>query len=166
MKAVPLTLQEANAFVAAHHRHHSPVYRDKFRCGALDEKGILHGVGQCARPVSRVLDDGWTLEVCRLCTDGTPNVCSFLYTRLARAAKALGFRRLVTYTLDSENGASLKASGFCLDGVTKGGNWKRPGRPRKQLFPDCPKKRWVMDLSRKEDNISRKKLLKNQSALQ
>lgn len=81
MKAVPIELSAANAFVARLHRHHKPVHRDKFRVGCEDDNGILRGVIQVARPVSRMLDDGKTIEVVRCCSDGTKNVCSFLYSR-------------------------------------------------------------------------------------
>ena len=122
MDTIPLELKQANDFVARLHRHHKPVHRDKFRFGCVDN-GNLVGIIQCARPVNRNLDDGKTLEVVRLCTDGRPNACSFLYSRAARIAKIMGYERVITYTLESENGASLKASGFILDGITNGGGY-------------------------------------------
>lgn len=131
MFAIPLELKEANEFVASIHRHHAPVYRDKFRIGCTDDSGKLVGVAQCARPVSRNLDDGKTLEVVRLCTDGTENACSFLYSRCARIARELGYKRIITYILMSENGASLKASGWKLDAENVGGgSWDKPSRHR------------------------------------
>lgn len=131
MKAIPLELKEANEYVAKLHRHHVPVYRDKFRIGCIDDEGNLCGVVQCARPVSRYMDDGKTLEVVRLCTDGTTNACSFLYSRCARIAKELGYTRIITYILESETGASLKASGWKLDkSSVGGGSWDCPSRPR------------------------------------
>ena len=142
MDTIPLELKQANDFVAKLHRHHKPVPRDKFRFGCIDN-GNLVGVIQCARPVSRNLDDGKTLEVVRLCTDGTPNACSFLYSRAVRIAKIMGYERVITYTLDSEDGASLKASGFILDGITNGGTWSCPSRPRNTEAPISKKKRWV-----------------------
>ena len=108
MWAVPLELREANAYVEMNHRHHAPVHRDKYRIGCADENG-LHGVIQIGRPVSRMLDDGMTLEVVRCCTDGTRNVCSFLYARAARVARELGYRRMITYILGTESGNSLSA---------------------------------------------------------
>ena len=107
----PMTLREANAFVEQHHRHHKPVVGHKFSIGCTDGKEIV-GVAIVGRPVSRHLDDGWTLEVNRLCTDSTHNACSMLYAAAWRAARAMGYRRLVTYILDSESGTSLKASGW------------------------------------------------------
>ena len=78
MKAIPLELKEANAYVEKHHRHHAPVHRDKYRVGCIDDNGNLIGVVQVGRPVSRSMDDGKTLEVVRLCTNGELNVCSFI----------------------------------------------------------------------------------------
>lgn len=108
--AVPMELKAATQFVAENHRHHPPVYRDKFRIGAMID-GEIVGVIQVGRPVSRMLDNGKTVEVVRLATDGSPNVCSFLYSRAARIAKEMGYEKIITYILDEENGASLRASG-------------------------------------------------------
>lgn len=141
MKAVPLELKEANEFVDRLHRHHDSVYRDKFRVGC-EVNGKLVGVVQLARPVSRMLDNGRTIEVVRLCTDGTPNVCSFLYSRAARIAKEMGYSKIITYILDSENGTSLKASGWHKKADIKGQNWSRPSRPRNTSAPTCNKQRW------------------------
>jgi len=117
--AVPVSLAEANAFVSEHHRHHPAVQGHKFSIGAALSEAIV-GVAIVGRPVSRHRDDGLTLEVTRLCTDGTKNACSFLYGACARAAFALGYRRIGTYILASESGASLKASGWRLIGETRG----------------------------------------------
>lgn len=114
MQAIPLELKAANDFVNRLHRHHAPVYRDKLRFGCLNDNGELCGVIQLARPVSRKLDDGKTIEVVRCCTDGTTNACSFLYSRAARIAKEMGYLRIITYILESESGTSLKASGGLL----------------------------------------------------
>lgn len=131
MTAVPIELREANAFVERLHRHHAAVHRDKFRVGAMDENGQLCGVIQLARPVSRNLDDGKTIEVVRCCTDGTRNACSFLYSRAARIAKEMGYTKIITYILESEDGASLKASGWMCEALdVGGGSWDRPGRSR------------------------------------
>lgn len=140
--AVPLELKEANEFVSALHRHHDPVYRDKFRIGA-EFNGKLVGVVQVGRPVSRMLDDGKTLEVVRLCTDGSENVCSFLYARAARIARELGYSKIITYILESESGASLKATGWTHEADTSGGSWNRPSRPRMTTAPTVPKKRFT-----------------------
>ena len=145
LTAIPLELKQANKFVEKYHRHHKPVHRDKFRIGCLFE-GRLVGVVQCARPVSRYLDSGDTIEVVRLCTDGTPNVCSFLYSRAARAAQAMGYKKIITYTLESEDGSSLRACGWKFEKMTDGGSWNCPSRPRNTSAPTCRKKRWSKSL--------------------
>lgn len=136
--AVPVDLDEANEFVARHHRHHKPVVGHKFSIGAASGEAIV-GVCIVGRPVSRMRDDGVTLEVTRLCTDGTRNACSFLYGAAARAAFALGYKRIGTYILASENGASLRASGWRLIGQSGGGSWSRGSRPRVDTHPTEPK---------------------------
>ncbi len=145
IKAVPLELKEANAYVDRLHRHHDPVHRDKFRVGA-EINGNLVGVAQVGRPVSRMLDDGHTLEVVRLCTDGTKDVCSFLYSRCARVAKELGYNKIITYILESESGASLRAAGWTEAAVTSGGSWNRPNRTRNTTAPTCKKRRYERSL--------------------
>lgn len=141
IEALPLELREANQFVTDKHRHHPPVYRDKYRIAASID-GKIVGVVQVGRPVSRMLDDGKTVEVVRLATDGSPNVCSFLYSRAARIAKELGYSRIITYILDEENGASLRASGWIKDCDTRGGSWDRPSRHRNGTAPTVPKQRY------------------------
>lgn len=129
-----IKLDEANAFVAAHHRHHKPVVGHLFSIGAVLNDELV-GIAIVGRPVARMRDDGLTAEVTRLCTDGTRNACSFLYGCAARAAFALGFNRIGTYILASESGSSLKASGWRLIGQTKGGSWSRPSRGRVDKHP-------------------------------
>ena len=141
IQAIPLELKTASNFVQELHRHHQPVIRDKYRVGAAKD-GKLVGVVQVGRPVARMLDDGKTLEVVRLCTDGTHDVCSFLYSRAARIAKELGYKKIITYILESEDGTSLKASGWKKVATTNGGSWDRPSRARTQKAPTCPKQRW------------------------
>ena len=145
MKAVPIELKQANAFVDRLHRHHDPVHRDKFRIGC-EIGGQLAGVVQLARPVARMLDDGKTIEVVRLCTDGSPNVCSFLYAKAARIAKEMGYKKIITYILESENGASLKAAGWHKEADTQGGSWNCPSRHRNTTAPICKKQRWAKRL--------------------
>lgn len=111
VRPVPLHLREANEFVARHHRHNLPTVGGKFALGVADDEGTLVGVAVARRPVARRLDDGKTLEVLRVCTDGTPNACSFLYARCAKVARLMGYERVITYTLESEGGASLKRLG-------------------------------------------------------
>lgn len=154
--AVPLEFKDANAYVAQNHRHHAPVVRDKFRLGCMLD-GKLVGVVNVGNPVSRMLCDGFTLEVLRLCTDGTPNVCSFLYTKVARIAKEMGYRKIITYILHSELGTSLKASGWHLEADNVGGgDWKRSDRlnyeqisvfDTKPKYPTEKKQRWAKILN-------------------
>lgn len=143
LKAAAISRKDANAFVDSLHRHHVAAIGDKYRLSAVNNDGQLVGVVQVGRPVARALDDGSTVEVIRCCTDGTRNACSFLYGRAVQVARLLGYRRIITYTLESESGSSLLASGFKLDGMTDGGSWSCKSRPRQQKAPTCPKKRWV-----------------------
>jgi hypothetical protein len=129
-----LELAEANAFVREHHRHHKPVVGHIFSLGAALE-GRIVGVAIVGRPVARLRDDGVTAEVTRLCTDGTRNACSFLYGAAARAAFALGFKRIGTYILSTEPGASLMGAGWRLIGETPGRSWSVPSRPRVDKHP-------------------------------
>jgi hypothetical protein len=129
LRLCPVDLDEANAFVSVHHRHHRPVVGHKFSMQAVENDKTV-GVVIVGRPVSRHLDDGLTLEVNRCCTDGTRNACSLLYGAAWRAARALGYRRLITYTLPAEGGASLRGAGWNLVGLRGGGNWNTASRPR------------------------------------
>lgn len=127
---VPITLREARRFVGEHHRHNLPPVGWKFGVGVHDGHQ-LRGVGIAGQPVARLFNDGFTLEIQRVCTDGAPNACSMLYGALVRAGKALGYRRFVTYTLASEPGTSLRAAGFTVaEEITSGPTWRRTGRPR------------------------------------
>lgn len=131
---VPLDLSEANAFVLRVHRHHGEVVGHKFSLGAVLTDEIV-GVAIVGRPVARHRDDGLTLEVTRLATDGTRNACSFLYGACARAAFALGYKRIGTYILASESGASLKATNWRMVGEVRGRTWSCPSRPRVDKHP-------------------------------
>ncbi len=124
--------------MADHHRHHKPVVGHRFSIGAV-LGGELVGVAIVGRPVARMRDDGLTVEITRLCTDGTKNACSFLYGACARAAFALGFKRIGTYILATEPGTSLTATGWRMIGETKGGSWSRPSRGRTDKHPTEPK---------------------------
>jgi hypothetical protein len=137
----PIDFHEAKSFVRQYHRHHIPSVGWKFGIGLNDGEKIV-GVVMVGRPVSRHLDDGWTLEVTRCCTDGTKNACSMLYGAAWRAAKALGYKRMVTYTLASESGSSLKAAGWRVMFETEGGSWDCASRPRIDKHPTQPKLRW------------------------
>jgi hypothetical protein len=141
LELVPLDLSEANAFVVQYHRHHGAVVGHKFSIGIASD-GTIRGVAIVGRPVARGLDDGRTLEVTRLCTDDTPHVASKLYAAAWRATRSLGYRRLVTYTLDTEKGTSLTAAGWRMVAQTEGGSWSCPSRPRVDKHPTQPKLRW------------------------
>ena len=130
----PVSLAQANAFVAQHHRHHKPVTGHKFSIGCTVD-GQLVGVAIVGRPVSRYLDNGLTLEVNRLCTDGTKNACSMLYGAAWRAARAMGYQKIITYTLDTENGASLRAAGWKCTGLAGGKRRTGSRRPDVDLYP-------------------------------
>lgn len=134
LRHVRIDLAEANAFVAEHHRHHRPVVGHLFSIGAALGDKIV-GVVIVGRPVARMRDDGLTAEVTRLCTDGTKDACSFLYGVAARAAFALGFKRIGTYILASEPGTSLTAAGWRNLGERGGGAWGRSSRPRIDKHP-------------------------------
>jgi hypothetical protein len=134
MKVVPCNIDEANAFIKRVHRHHGSLPGAKFAI-AVAEGDVVCGVALVGRPVSRMRDDGFTAEVTRLATDGTKNACSMLYAASWRAARAMGYRRLGTYILDTEPGTSLDAAGWKLIGTAGGGSWSRDSRPRVDKAP-------------------------------
>ncbi len=129
LEVVPMTLTESKAYILEHHRHHQPPVGGLFSIGASDGEKIV-GVVVVGRPVARMADNGWTVEVTRLASDGTKNVCSMLYRAAWRAARAMGYRKLITYTLQTEPGTSLKAAGFELVGEVTKRSWNTPSRPR------------------------------------
>jgi hypothetical protein len=140
----PMTHREALAYVAAHHRHSVPPRGMVFALGAAKGES-LEGVAIVGRPVNRVLQDGWTLEVLRLCTpseDAERNACSFLYAASWRAARALGWRKLVTYTRTDEAGTSLIAAGWRVVGEVTARSWDTPVRPRDDRDERVPRLRW------------------------
>lgn len=142
LRVVPCDLDEANAFVAQHHRHHQPVPGHKFSLAVADEADVVRGVAILSRPTARMSDDGMTLEITRVATDGTKNACSALYGAARRATFALGYTRLLTYTLPEEGGSSLRAAGYRLVGEAGGGSWSRTSRPRVDMHPLQQKLRW------------------------
>lgn len=154
LSIVPCELSEANYFVEQYHRHHSPVVGHKFSLACYDGQKIV-GVCIVGRPVSRHKDNSMTLEVTRLATDGTKNACSILYGGARRAAFALGYKRLITYTLPEEGGASLRASGWKLLGTAGGGTWNRKSRPRIDKHPTQKKFLWESSLEVADDNIGK-----------
>lgn len=145
-----MELADANTYVTEYHRHHKAVRGHRFSL-ACYEAGRLCGVAIVGRPRSRWINQRTTVEVLRLCTDGTQNACSKLYGACRRAAKALGYDRLITYILEDEDGKSLLASGFSYCYTNKGGSWNQPGRPRTDKAPVCPKQLYEIILNRKEE---------------
>jgi hypothetical protein len=131
---VPIFQDEAFAFISRFHRHHRAPTGSLFQIGLSDGEKIV-GVSVVGRPTGRKSQDGFTAEVTRLCTDGTPNACSMLYAASWRAAKAMGYRRMITYILSSEPGISLRAAGWTLIGERGGGSWSVPSRPRVDKHP-------------------------------
>lgn len=128
---VPLPFAEAKTFIEVWHRHLKAPPGHKFSLGALDDDGVLVAVAVVGRPVARGLDDSRTLEVTRLASDGTHNACSMLYGASARAARALAYRRLVTYTRADETGTSLRAAGWQpVAALPPREDWHSPRRPR------------------------------------
>jgi len=142
----PIDWEEACIFIGENHRHHLPPQGWKYGIAVNDGEKIV-GVVTVGRPVARHLQDGWTLEVTRCCTDGTKHACSMLYAAAWRAAKAMGYKRLLTYTLDTESGISLRAAGWVnvseiLGEKSGGGSWSVPSRPRVDKHPTQMKIRW------------------------
>lgn len=144
MRIVPLTFRYAKQYISENHRHNPDIVGCKFAIGCFDD-GRIVGVAVCGRPVSRYLDDGETLEINRVCTDGTKNACSMLYGACCRIAKEMGYRKVITYTLQSETGASVKASNFICDGEAGGKHWTGK-RNKGQRIPNELKTRWHRDL--------------------
>ena len=145
----PITLKSAQAFVKEHHRHNEPPHGHKFSIG-LTDGGELVGVVVVGRPIARGNNDGFTAEITRCCVlNGQRNSNSKLYAAAIRAARAMGYRRVITYTLPEESGASLKAVGFRADGMTRHSpnGWDMPSRPRRkpEKYPYCQKIRWIKE---------------------
>ena len=141
LKLQPITLKEAARFVRERHRHHGKPQGGLFAVAANDGENVV-AVAIVGRPVARHLQDGYTAEVIRLCSDGSRNACSLLYGAAWRAARALGYRRLITYTLLTEPGTSLRAAGWREIGAAGGGSWNRSGRPRVDTHPTEQKTLW------------------------
>lgn len=161
----PISIRKANDYVESNHRHHGIKKGCRFAIGCFDEERVLHGVAICSNPVARNADDGLTLEVSRLCTDGTHNACSILYGACARIAKEMGFRKIQTYILESETGISLKAFGWSCEGKAGAPNWMVNASERtkernsfeqmtffaKKKPPDEMKQRWVRMLNKEDE---------------
>lgn len=131
LRIVPVKFADACGFVKMWHRHHAPPVGHVFSIGVADDNDVLHGVAIVGRPIARMFDNGLTLEVTRTCTDGTRNANSMLYANAWDAAKAMGFRRLVTYTQAGESGSSLKGAGWRIVAERRPRpGWNMPSRPR------------------------------------
>lgn len=137
----PITLREAAAFIESHHRHAVAPRGMKFAVAAAAGDRVV-GVAIVGRPVARALDDGFTAEALRVCTDGTRNACSFLYGAAWRATRALGYRKLVTYTRRDESGVSLRGAGWEVVGEVMARSWHTPSRPRVDRDERVPRLRW------------------------
>ena len=137
----PITQREAFAWIAQHHRHHKPPVGSIWQQAAYAD-GRLVGVAVAGRPVARALADGLTVEVTRVCTDGTRNACSALLGASRRVALALGYRRGITYTLASEPGTSLRAAGWRHLWDVRGRGWSCASRPRADDHPTEDKHAW------------------------
>jgi len=144
LQVVPIFQTEAFAFIESKHRHHIKPVGSIFQIAVSDGETVhrcgewditVNGVAVVGRPNARMSQDGYTAEVTRLCTDGTPNACSMLYAACWRAAKAMGYRKLITYILNTEPGTTLKAAGWKLVGERGGGSWSVPSRPRVDKHP-------------------------------
>ena len=146
MRAVPITLAQAQAFVGTLHRHHKAPVGHRFSIGC-EKHGELVGVVVVGRPVARKTDQCSIAEVTRLCTDGTKNACSFLYSLAARIAKEMGVERIQTFILQTEPGTSLNAAGWEFDGITHIGTWQTGGRKRRNDQPTEQKQRWIKQLN-------------------
>lgn len=166
LHVLPVELKEANEFIAALHRHHAPVIGHRFSLGCVDDDGTLHGVCIVGRPVARLAGKPRDVaEVTRLATDGTYNACSILYAAAARACKAMGFQRIQTYTLPTEGGASLRASGWAEEGAAGGGQWKHTdGRPRRTDQPTDIKTRWALRFARPDLEVTMPDAVASQAA--
>lgn len=145
MEIKPITFREACEYINKYHRHHKATVGCKF-CVGLYKNEKMIGVAVCGRPVSRYLDDGITCEINRLCTDGTYNACSKLYGACCRIAKEMGYKRIITYILESESGASLKASNFTCEGKAGGTHWTGK-RNKGQDIPCEMKTKWSRKLA-------------------
>ncbi len=136
-----MTLRAARDYVNENHRHHRAPQGGLFAVGC-EVEGVTVGCAIVGKPVARMLNDGKTVEITRLCTNGTRNACSFLYRVCVRVARAMGYERVLTYTLADESGASLRGAAFEITRRTEGGSWSRPSRGRIDKHPTQKKLRW------------------------
>ena len=142
----PIGIREANQFIKLYHRHSGPVQGYKFAVSVMTDQGDVVGVGIAGRPIAQALDDRVTLEITRVCVKpGHKNVCSMIYARIRDIGKLMGYQTIITYTLSSESGASLRAIGARQVAVTRPGGWDRKSRSRaNRAIYDQPKIRWLL----------------------
>jgi hypothetical protein len=152
LKIIPCSRAQAKNFIDRLHRHHRPPLGGFFQIAVVDETGLVRGVAMVGRPVARLACDGLSAEVNRIATDGCPNACSALYGACWRIAKGMGYRRIITYTLPQEGGASLRGAGWRRDGEVVGREWNARLNPewtkrgsRKNDWPTTDKVRWVKE---------------------
>jgi hypothetical protein len=147
MRIIPLELSALNVLVETLHGHHKAVRGHRFSIG-LESNGKIVGGASIGRPTARLTNQHEVLEVTRLVTDGTANACSALYSAAARIGKAMGYRHIQTFILQSESGVSLKAAGWKFEQDSAGGSWTRKSKPnRRQDQPQSKKQRWGKDLA-------------------
>lgn len=146
LRPVPLTVDEANAYVDAFHRHAVPLPVVRFSVATVDGTGHVRGVAMAGNAKVRGLDKRGVLEINRICTRGYDNACSFLYARCRRAAKELGYWRCYTYTTDKETGGSLRADGWVPDGETAARDWEKERGPGRTVKGGC-RIRWRFDIA-------------------
>jgi len=144
MEFKPISRKIANEFINNNHRHNKSVCGDKYRIGLFDETKLI-GVGIAGNPVSRKQMDGDTIEITRVCVlPDYPNACSMIYARMKRIAQLLGYKRIISYTLESESGSSLKAIGAKIDHKVAKGNWLNRRNRAYQEVNDMPKQMWLL----------------------
>jgi len=140
----PISRELAKEFIKSNHRHNRPPVSDRFRVG-LYEDGQLIGVGIAGLPVARKQCNGDTIEITRVCVlDGKQNACSQIYSRMKRIAQLLGYKRIITYTLESESGSSLRAVGAVIDHKVAKGNWLNRQNRTYNEVSDKPKQMWLL----------------------
>jgi hypothetical protein len=144
---VPCSIERANEIVSEWHRHHGPIPQAKFSLAVVDDTGLVRGVAIVGRPVARILDNGWTLEVNRVATDGCQNACSALYSACRRVAKELGYAKLITYIREDEPGISPRASGWTFEQIIRARSWNMPNRFRTDKTEIVQRGRWSVSLN-------------------
>lgn len=143
----PCSNERAKVYVDRFHRHHGSSVQARFSLAVIDDEARVRGVAMVGRPVARVLDDGLTLEVNRLATDGCENACSALYGAARRVAKEMGYAKLITYILEDEPGISLKAAGWTFEEPIRARSWNMPGRARIDKTAIVRRGRWSVELN-------------------